>query len=115
MNSKNFIPILSLILVVIITAIIFYYLAITFISGIGYFYDGILALIFALISYFLHSVINAKNVITAFSYVYYILSIGFFSYYVISYNFAILNMVLVLLYVLVSLPFIYWRQRVTSK
>ncbi len=115
MNSKNFVPILSLILVVIITALIFYYLVITSSSGRGYFYDGILAVIFALISYFLHSVINAKNVITSFSYGYYILSIGYFAYYVMRYNFAILNIVLILLYVLVSLPFIYWRQRVTSK
>lgn len=115
MKSKNIVPLVALALVVVISAILFYYMGITYRFGKGYIYDGIIAVIFAIASYLLHSVINARNIITSFSYAYYFFSVGFFTYYIIYYNLKIVNIIILLIYVLITLPFIYWRLKITNQ
>ncbi|MGC8514590.1 MAG: hypothetical protein ACP5OC_00455 [Thermoplasmata archaeon] len=70
---------------------------------------GLIAVLFALISYLMHAFISQVKVVTAFVWTYYAFGVASMVYGTAIIKFDVLYLILVLLFVLVSIAFIYWR------
>ena len=70
---------------------------------------GLIAVLFALISYLMHAFISQVKVVTAFVWAYYAFGVVSMVYGTAIIKFDVLYLILMLLFVLVSIAFIYWR------
>ncbi len=115
MESRKYIGYISLSLIWIISILIFYEFYSIEKYGIGLIYDAVISLAFAIISYLMHSVLNSYKIITGFAFAYYILSIAYFATYIFIYDEKIVSILLLLVYVLLTMPFIYWSLGIRNK
>jgi len=115
MNSRKLIGYISLILILIISSIIFYEFYTIGSHGRGLIYDTIISVVFAIISYLMHSILNSYKIVTGLTYGYYILSIVYFASYVFIFDEKLINISVLLVYVLFSMPFIYWSIGIKNK
>jgi hypothetical protein len=98
-------------LIIVIISILLFYLSY---SDIGnkqeaFVVIGLIAVLFALISYLMHAFISQVKVVTAFVWAYYAVGVATMVYGTAIIKFDVLYLILVLLFVLVSIAFIYWR------
>ena len=70
---------------------------------------GLISVLFAIISYLMHAFISQVKVVTAFVWAYYVFGVVSMVYGTAIIKFDVLYLILVLLFVLVSVAFIYWR------
>ncbi len=70
---------------------------------------GVLAILFAIVSYLMHAVIAQAKVVSGFVWAYYAFGFASMIYGTAIVRFNVLYVILVLLFALVSLAFIYWR------
>lgn len=110
MSPKKVTGLAAAVLVVIISILVFY---LTY-AELGnkqeaFVVIGVLAVLFAFVSYLMHAVIKQGNVVRAFVWVYYFVGAASMIYGTAIVKFSVLYLILVLLFVLVSLAFIYWR------
>lgn len=108
-ERKSIIGIVSIILVLIISILIFY----AILLGKNLFNDliilGIVSIIFSIFSYFIHAFINSKKIVSGFVWGYYILGIISLILPVTIIRFNLTYLILILIFILVSLVFINWR------
>lgn len=98
------------IIVVVISALVFYLSYIDIANKQEAFVViGLFSVLFALISYLMHAFISQVRIVTAFVWAYYAIGVASMVYATTIVKFSVLYLILVLLFVLVSIAFIYWR------
>ena len=102
--------IIASILVLIISVLVFYlsYIDITS-KTVAFGVIGLLAILFATISYLMHAFIGQKKVVSSFAWGYYAFGVLSMLIATVVIKLNILYLILVLVFVLVSFAFIYWR------
>lgn len=108
-KSKNFIGIISIILILAISILIFYAILIPPNKFNDLIFLGIISIIFSIISYLLHSIFKNKKIVSSFVWGYYFLGIVslLLASTIIKYNLSYI--IVILFFILLSLVFIYWR------
>jgi len=108
-NSRKFIGIISISIVLIISILIFYLILIQPNLFNDLVIMGITSIIFSIIAYLFHSLISSKNIVSLFVWGYYALGMFTLVYDTLFVKLDILYLVFVLFFILISLVFIYWR------
>lgn len=115
LSPKKLTGLAAFAIVVVISALVFY-LAYTELSNKqeAFIIIGLVSVLFAILSYLMHAFISQTNVVSGFVWAYYAFGVASLIYATAIIKFSVLYLIIVLVFVLVSLAFIYWRISTTS-